>query len=222
MIKFKINTFLAAILFMAGILTFTACSKDEDTDPEEEMEIMAEEIPEDVLYYFSGKVDGVQTDIHVTLTNENLVYHSTGGLFSPPICAIDYGASIGNQELEIPPSFSFELNRFFEGNCDQEINVFNSLITTGNVSFATNEEEEQMKSVTVDFENTNGRYTSLNPANSQNSTFTISKSEESNNAFGMYQILEGTVNCTLYKEDDPAQSIQIEDGKFRLDVSSYF
>ncbi len=222
MIKFKINTVLAAILFMASILTFTSCSKDEDTDPDQEIEVMTNEIPEDVLYYFSGKVDGVQTDIHVTLTNDMILYHTNGGSLAAPACTFDYGAWVGHQDTETPPAFSFDLYRFFDGMCDREIDVFNTLITTGNVSFATDPDVEQMKSVGVGFQNASGNYTSMNPANSQNSTFTISKSEAGNNAFGKYQILEGTVNCTLYKEDDPDQSIRIEDGKFRVDVSAYF
>ena len=134
-------------------------------------------------------------------------------------CTFDYGASIGDQ-FDNPPLFDFELKSVYSGDCSAESDLFNGLITPSTFSFYEDGAPNSL-SVTVGMMTADG-YFSSQYGDQPWSSFDIEFSTETNNAFGKFQLLEGTVNCTLYNEDDNSQTLELENGSFKLDVASYF
>ena len=173
---------------------------------------------ETVLYFFKGQLGGEAVDLSLTLSNDITNYHTHGGSLGES-CVFDYGASIGDQ-FDNPPLFDFELKSMYSGECGEENDVFNGLITPDSFSYYEDGMPNSV-SVTVGMMTANG-YFSSQYGTQTGASFEITSSTETNNTFGKFQLLEGTVNCTLYNEDDNSQTLELENGTFKLDVASYF
>lgn len=197
------------------ILTAFACSKDDDTNNGED-----DPNTEDVLYFFRGEVDGQDIAIEVTSTNENINYLLNGGSIGIENCTIDYGGSIGDQS-ENPPNFSFELLSFYNGLCNEETDEFNTLFEIEEVLFYDENNHSNEKRVAIYYLTDEGEYASR-VGDQTNSNFSITSVDEANNAFGLYQDIEATFDCTLYNIDDVSKTIEIKNGSFKLNVGSYY
>ena len=205
------KTTLFTLLAIAVSCFFAACSGDENVNP-------TPTPTEDVLYFFKGNLGGEAVDLSLTLSNDITNYHSHGGSLGE-MCTFDYGASIGDQ-FDNPPLFDFELKSMYSGECDAENDAFNGLITPATFTYYEDGTPNAV-SVTVGMMTADGYFNSQYGTQT-GASFEITSSTETNNTFGKFQLLEGTVNCTLYKEDDNSQSIELENGTFKLDVASYF
>lgn len=172
---------------------------------------------ESALYFFKGQLGGEDIDLSLTLSNDITNYHSHGGSIGET-CTIDYGASIGNQ-FDNPPLFDFELKSIYSGACSDENNAFNGLITPTNFTYYE-AGTPNVVSVVVGMVTSEGYFSSQYGTQS-GASFEITSSTETNNTFGKFQLLEGTVNCTLYNEDDNSQSLELVNGTFKLDIASY-
>jgi len=198
------------LLFSTLIIIGVSCGK-EDTRPTEVT------IPDDVLFYFTGKVDSRDIELLVTPTNDITTFITGGGSIGET-CTYDYGGFIVNQ-FETPPGFGFDLLGFYEGICWDEPGVFPALFSKGTVPFATSDLNNS-KEVMIQWQDENGFFTSLG-GSQDGSTFTITNTEEG--LLGeRYLNIEGTVNCTLYKEGNPEESIELVDGQFKLTVEAQY
>lgn len=205
----KKTTFFTLLAITISCL-FISCD-DESVEP---LPVPAE----DVLYFFTGQLGGEAVDLSLTLSNDITNYHTHGGSLGET-CTFDYGASIGDQ-FDTPPLFDFELKSMYSGECGGESDAFNGLITPATFSYYEDGMPNSV-SVTVGMMTADGYFSSQYGPQS-GATFEITASTETNNAFGLFQLLEGTVNCTLYNEDDNSQTLELENGTFKLDVASYF
>lgn len=209
------NVALLALLSCVSLFTFTSCNNNDDDSVDPEVTI-----PDDALYYFVGIVDGAELSIFVTLTNDNTSYHTNGASIDVQSCTIDYGGLIGNQDDTIKPFFDITLKNYYQGACDDEVDTFNSLFPQEDVAFY-DENDPGAKSVIIGFENSAGFFSS-EFGDQQSSAFKVTKSTEENNAFGKFQTIEGEVSCRLYNQDNPAESILLENGKFIISLSAYY
>lgn len=201
------------LLLLSSLLLFVSCGKDTSTLEEAE-------IPEDVLYYFTGKVDGKDVELLVTPTNDLISYIIGGGGNLDGICTNDYGGSIVSQ-FETPPSFSFELLGFYEGVCWDEPTAFPLLFSEGEVPFAESRINSNLKEAIVQWSDENGLYNSYE-GEQEGSSFIITKIEQNPELGERYLEIEVSFNCKLYKEDDATQSIQIENGRLRLTLEAAY
>ena len=204
------KTAFFTLLLVAMTCLFTSC--DDGTGGETPMPV------ESALYFFKGQLGGENIDLSLTLSNDITNYHTHGGSLGES-CVFDYGASIGDK-FDNPPLFDFELKSMYSGECGVENDVFNGLITPDSFSFYEDGMPNSV-SVIVGMMTANGYFSSQYGAQT-GASFEITSSTEANNAFGKFQLLEGTVSCTLYNEDDNSQTLELENGTFKLDVASYF
>lgn len=172
---------------------------------------------ESILYFFKGQLGGETVDLSLTLSNDITNYHTHGGSIGET-CTIDYGASIGDQ-FDNPPLFDFELKSIYSGLCGDENDAFNGLISPSTFAYYEDGTPNSI-SVVVGMMTVNGYFSSQYGSQSA-ASFEITSSTETNNTFGKFQLLEGTVNCILYNEDDNSQTLELENGTFKLDVASY-
>lgn len=200
-----------SVLFAVAMSCFFISCDDESVDP---LPVPTEE----VLYFFKGQLDGDAVDLSLTLSNDITNYHTHGGSLGET-CTFDYGASIGDQ-FDNPPLFDFELKNIYSGECGGESDVFNGLITPSTFSYYQDGMPSSV-SVTVGMTTADGYYSSQY-GTQIGSSFEVAFSTATNNAFGKFQLLEGNVNCTLYHESDNSQTLELENGTFKLDVASYF
>lgn len=194
------------------VIGLVACNKDTEHSPTSHTE--------NALYFFTGFVDGEDIDLLVTLNNELLNYHGTGGSVGINDCTLDYNASISHEESETTPGFGFELLHFYQGDCDMELSVFNNIFPEGKIAYRAENDFDNQPSVVVTFEKDDISYSSLYGVQT-NSVFEIEKSTEDNNIFGKHQLLEGKIDCTLYDVEGSGASISLVDGAFKLNVAAY-
>jgi len=199
------------LLFFFSLLFLASCGKDTIT-------IEENAISEDIPYYFIGEVGEKNIELLVTPTNDILNYVVNDGSQNDRMCTNDYTGYITSQS-ETPPGFGFSLLGFYQGECSDEPEVFSSLFQEGNVPLAESR-NYNLKEVNVQWEDENGRYNSFD-GTQEGSSFTIIKTESSLLGERFLEI-EASLNCKLYKEDDPSQSIQIENGRLRLTVGASY
>jgi len=185
----------------------------------EKEEVDSNEIPSNVVAYFRGEVDGDPVKIDVTTTNINDTFLGSGGSFDYPTCYLDYGCSVGSI-LETPPIFGFNLNNFFEGPCDDEVELFPTLFQLGDVAFDDDDYQNTEKSVSLYYQTENGNeYSSI--GDQSGSTFAITNVSELSSPYGIYQSIEASFTVKLYNDEDVTDIIEISNGTFNLPLSPY-
>jgi hypothetical protein len=203
-------------LFFASLLLFVACDRDED------LPSIEDDIPEDALFYFSGRVDGEDILLILSPTNPLQLFDTNGGSVGLEECLFDYGSLLLSVDEE-PPSFGIELQNFFDGFCREERDLFNTLFPPAEIDFAQDDEFTTDRVVNVEIGTAAGFFKTELGDQPDNAKFEITKSEANNNALGLFQDIEGRLsNCRLYHVDDPSKVIELEEGIFKLSLSPFY
>lgn len=243
----KLNLLCLALFLV--LINLSSCSKDDDpvTDPdnteqeagdsdenqeeqeegnsEEPEEVVDDTVPDDAEYWFLGDVDNRTIALFQTnspYSQSWMSYSSGGGSFFPE-CNYSYGSSIGNDENPTDRTFAFEIKNLFNGYCDFEESQFQSLLDPGALPYFAEPLNDVDIKVVVTFQDETGVYSSLLGPNT-NSDFNITRAEPDSMAtdnWHSYRLLEGTVSCTLYHEDDPTQTMSLQNGSFKLGIASH-
>ncbi|MCC7505640.1 MAG: hypothetical protein IT259_10075 [Saprospiraceae bacterium] len=196
------------LLFLTLFLAFTACKKDKNDDDQN---------TSDAEFYILGKVDGESFRLEATPTNDIEMSTSNSGSIGTPNCVFDYGAYLGAFDQNVFPQSGIDFISYFDGDCADEETLYNDLFPTGAQAFLN--EAVGGKGVQVVYIDASGFYSSAKGAQS-GAQFTITKSEEANDIFGLSQTITGTMKCTLY--DEFGNKKELTDGSFRLNFRSYF
>lgn len=194
---------LCGMLFVA-----TNCKKDSDND---------DDPTPTADFYFQCKVDGQPQLIEWTPTNTTEIGTSNGGSVGPDSCTFDYGAFIGTFDPGSGPSGGFDLLAFFRGECGNEEALFNTLFPVGSYGYVDENLGGKGASIHYSPDGNEAFISSKGPQSG--AQFAITKSEVTNDAFGLAQTITGTFSCTVY--DDAGGSIALTEGRFRLQIREY-
>ena len=222
----KTLSFKTLLLLLCFIIQ--ACSSD-NSDNENPQNINTD----DYLYFISGKINGEDFLFGLETEPTSIEYSSIFG--NSGVCTNDNSdySGIGYNSGVYPynstgSSIVFNFVRFYLcSNPKTKVEVFNDSfpIKTYPLSETDSNISGADSSIAISYSpdiNEDIYYTSFN-GNSVNGSFTITKSTEKNEyllnqLIEAYQEIEGTFTATLYKVDDSSDTIQITDGKFKLQV----
>lgn len=220
----KKNTILFSVILLIA-LQFTACSDSSEDGGGSEVN------SSEYLWYFSGKIDGVPFVYgqREDLTGDNYFLSNSNTL--PSTCAYSsdngftYNTGIYPSFDESLPTMDLEFVRMHicsSGSSQSE--VFNDLFPVKEYTLAESDEDidENAGKVGayyspsasgVDYYNTYG-------GSQAGSYFEITSSVPYNETFAGYtfvsQEIEGNFSLTLYNQNDPSDTVEITEGKFKI------
>lgn len=204
---------ILALIAFTLVLNFTSCSNEEKVSSDESLEKYE--------FYITGKVNGDQFLFGFdedAAESDYLVGIGFIGESGTNPCIYSYQASLDTNLDDSLPSGNFVFKRFYDGNCNDELIVFNSLFAIGRVNFTGNDQE---KGIIYEFQDGMGNFYSTKFGEQTNSNFSITESVEANklligDVYSFNQKISGTFSCKLYNESNLEDVLEITDGKFTV------
>lgn len=136
-----------------------------------------------------------------------------------------YGSSMNLYgTIEIYPSLDVTMHNMYQSTsyADETAN-FNTTFESKPDNFISYDDDSNwVKGVSVSYMDANGElYTSLGGTQSGSSIVYNSMTTGTNDFGFQTKTITGTVNCTLYKDSDPSESITLTNGSFKLTFQEF-
>jgi len=176
-------------LFVLIVLLIFSCKGDDENSVVPEVNI-----PDDVYYYFIGEVNDENVELFFTLENEILV--------NP----FDINGT--------PPNFTIDLLNHYHGPCGEELSQFKSLFSPTELGYSHNLDLNNNKEVVVSMYMEDGMFSS-DYGEQSDAKFEITDVSESP-LIPFAMDVEGALSCVVYNEDEPSQSFEIKNGRFKM------
>ncbi len=188
------------------------------TDLSEDEVVIVTPEPEP-FFFFSADIDSEELNYEIREVSmfEPGVFHSNDSLEIEGGCRFDYGATIGKTSDQIKPSF--ELQNFYNGDCDGEAAVFNQLFFSDETEYFSTTDPTSDRSVIISVEYPDGLYSSQFGPN-ELSEFRLVGTLENNVGDDKFQVITARFNCTLYKQDNPDDRKLLQNGEFKSTVAA--
>lgn len=226
------KTIFAIILL---VIVFTSCDSNENSESSTDEPVLIEN------YFFKGTLDGqelkLERNIYDFNTDPHVISIDYGGsqtndieVFGEPgtdYCYGRYACGLVFYDFQENPSQLDEAKMYFsripvgECNLENELNSMRDFFKINDYEYDTFLGDRVLNSVALDFfpveyDNQEVYYSSRFGDNT-NATFNIeSFIEEENGIF----IVEGSFSCKLYKFNDETDFKELENGKFKIKISS--
>ena len=215
-------------LLLLLCIIIQACSSDSSVNNDSE-----KTNTDDYLYFISGEIDGEDFLYGLETEPTSIEYSNVFG--TSGVCTSDNADYSGiNYDAGVYPyssagsSIIFDFVRFYLcSNTQTEIEAFNNSFPVKVYTLADTDSSysDADSSIAMSYSpnvNNDLYYTSFD-GDAIHGSFTITKSTEKNEYLlnrlvNVYQEIEGTFSTTLYNVDDVSDSVQITDGKFKLQV----
>jgi len=197
-------------LFVLIVLLIFSCKGDDENSVVPEVNI-----PDDVFYYFIGDVNDENVELFFTLENEILVNpsQSISGSGAISNCRIDYAAHLFDIN-GTPPNFTIDLLNHYHGPCGEELSQFKSLFSPTELGYSHNLDRNNNKEVLVSMYMEDGIFSS-DYGEQSDAKFEITDVSESP-LIPFAMDVEGALSCVVYNEDEPSQSFEIKNGRFKM------
>lgn len=217
-----------APLLILCFITLYACSSDNSND-----DTPQSINTEDCAYFISGKIDGKDFLYGLESQPTSIDYYSIHGVSggctndNSSYSGLNYSSGVYADAAK-GQSIGFEFIRFYLcSNPKSKVEVFNDSFPIKNYSLSESDSSISGTDGSIGISYSpnidEDLYFTSYGGNSVNGSFKITKSTEKNEYLlnqlvNAYQEIEGTFSCTLYSIDNPAETIEITNGKFKLQV----